>query len=80
MSGEHREGERKRTADDASKLPFKTLSKPEAPSISGTSLRETWLLLRRQPVYKRHELDTGIGTERENLTVDAKGNDKWRTP
>jgi hypothetical protein len=33
---------------------------------------------RRQPVYRRHELDTGFGTERENFVLDEKGNDKWQ--
>jgi hypothetical protein len=31
-------------------------------------------------VYRRHLLDTGSGTERENLVFDVKGNDKWQTP
>ena len=35
---------------------------------------------RRQPVYRWHLLNTGSGTERENLTVDVKGNDKWQKP
>ena len=39
---------------------------------------EAYLLIRWQPVYRRHELDTGFSTERGNLTFDAKGNDKWR--
>jgi len=30
-------------------------------------------------VYRRHDLNTGFGTERENLAPDAKGNDKWPT-
>ena len=34
----------------------------------------------RQPVYRRHELDTGFGMERENFVLDTKGNDKWQTP
>jgi hypothetical protein len=29
-------------------------------------------------VYRRHELDTGFGTERENFVLDEKGNDKWQ--
>jgi hypothetical protein len=56
------------------------LSKRGARAAPRISLRATCLLLRRQPVYRRHELDTGFGTERENLTFAAKGNDKWRTP
>jgi len=31
---------------------------------------------RWQPVYRRHELNTGFDMERENLAFDAKGNDK----
>jgi hypothetical protein len=31
-------------------------------------------------VYRRHELNTGFDTERENLALDVKGNDKWQTP
>jgi hypothetical protein len=27
-------------------------------------------------VYRRHELNTGFGTERENFVLDGKGNDK----
>ena len=35
---------------------------------------------RLQSVYRLHLLNTGSGTERENLTVDVKGNDKWQKP
>jgi hypothetical protein len=56
------------------------LSKPGAQDSPGISLRATCLLLRRQPVYRRHELDIGFGTERENLIFAAKENDKWLTP
>ena len=56
------------------------LSKPGAQDSPGISLRATCLLLRRRPVYRRHELDTGFCTERENLTFVAKGNDKRLTP
>ncbi|GBH21420.1 Glutamyl- or glutaminyl-tRNA synthetase [Pseudomonas syringae pv. actinidiae] len=38
--------------------------------------RLTCLLSRWQPVYRRHELNTGFDMERENLAFDAKGNDK----
>jgi hypothetical protein len=31
-------------------------------------------------MYRRHDLNTGFGTERDNLAPDAKGNDKWPTP
>ena len=56
------------------------LSKLEAHFSSRISLRATCLLLRRQPVYRRHELDAGFYTERENLIFGVKGNDKWLTP
>jgi hypothetical protein len=56
------------------------LSKLGAYFSSRISLRGTCLLLRRQPVYRRHELDTGFCTERENLIFGVKGNDKWLTP
>jgi hypothetical protein len=56
------------------------LSKLEASLSSRISLRATCLLLRRQPVYRRHELDTGFCAERENLIFVVKGNDKWLTP
>lgn len=56
------------------------LSKRGARAAPRISLRGTCLLLRRQPVYRRHELDTGFGTERENLDFAVKGNDKWQTP
>jgi hypothetical protein len=56
------------------------LSKLGAQETPGISLRATCLLLRRQPVYRRHELDIGFGTERENLIFGVKGNDKWLTP
>ena len=59
---------------------FKALSKLEPPISSRISREETCLLTRRQSVYRRHELNAGFGTERENLVLDAKGNDKWLTP
>ena len=40
-------------------------------SVDVTCLRSTW-----QPVYRRHELITGLDTERGNLTWDAKGKDQ----
>lgn len=58
----------------------KMLSKPGSPSSPGTSLKETCLLFRRQPVYRWHDLETGFGMERGNLAFDVKGNDKWQTP
>lgn len=39
----------------------------------GTSLEETCLLTKRQPVQRRHDLDTGVNTEQENLSIDDKG-------
>jgi hypothetical protein len=59
---------------------FKELSKLEPPSSSRKSWEETCLLARRQSVFRRHELNAGFGAERENLALDAKGNDKWQTP
>ena len=59
---------------------LKALSKPELTIGSGTSRDETCLRFRWQPVYRRHELHSGFGMERENLVADAKGNDKWLTP
>ena len=44
-------------------------------SRDDTCLRSRW-----QSVYRRHDLNTGFGTERENLALDVKGNDKWQTP
>jgi hypothetical protein len=41
---------------------------------------DTCLRARWQPVYRRHDLNTGFSTERENLVPDAKGNDKWPKP
>lgn len=78
-SGRCLEDERKRTVDDPS-LEVKTLSKPERLGVFGTSLEGTCLLARRQPVYRRHELDTGVDTEQGNLLFDAKGKDKWIKP
>ena len=40
-------------------------------SVGVTCLRTTW-----QPVYRRHELITGLDTERWNLAWDAKGKDQ----
>ena len=39
-----------------------------------TCLRSTW-----QPVYRRHELITGLDTECGNLAWDAKGKDQVAT-
>ena len=59
---------------------LKVLSKPGLTIGSGMSRGDTCLRSRRQPVYRRHELHSGFGRERENLVADAKGNDKWPTP
>lgn len=40
-------------------------------SVGDTCLRTTW-----QPVYRGHELITGLDTERGNLAWDAKGKDQ----
>jgi hypothetical protein len=40
-------------------------------SVGVTCLRTTW-----QPVYRRHELITGLDTERGNLAWNAKGKDQ----
>ena len=66
-------------SDDASSCP-KALSKLGWPSSSRMNRDETCLRTRWQSVYRRHDLNTGFGTERENLAPDAKGNDKWQTP
>jgi hypothetical protein len=59
---------------------LKGLSKPGLSIGSGTSREGACVRSRRQPVYRRHELNTGFGVERENLVSDVKGNDKWQTP
>jgi hypothetical protein len=59
---------------------LKVLSKPGLTIGSGISWDEACLWSQWQPVYRRHELHSGFGTERENLVADAKGNDKWLTP
>ena len=65
--------------EDAS-LRTQALSKPRPLSSLGTNLEGTCLLSRWQPVYRRHDLNTGFDMERENLTSDAKGNDKRLPP
>jgi hypothetical protein len=65
--------------DDAS-LSSQVLSKLRSPTSLRTSLEDTCLPSRWQPVYRRHELNTGFDMERENLAFDAKGNDKRPTP
>ena len=66
-------------SEDAS-LRIQMLSKPRSPSSLEISLEDTCLLSRWQPVYRRHEFNTGFDRERENLAFDAKGNDKRLKP
>jgi len=40
----------------------------------GRNLLRSWW----QSVYRRHELDTGFGRERENFALDGKGNESGR--
>lgn len=65
--------------EDAS-LSSQMLSEPRSPSSLGTNLEGTCLLSRWQPVYRRHDLNTGFDMERENLASDAKGKDKRLPP
>ena len=58
----------------------KALSKLELLQVSTISRDDTCLRSRWQSVYRRHELSTGFGMERENFVLDVKGNDKWQTP
>jgi hypothetical protein len=53
---------------------FQILSKRAVVCSARKSLRETCLLLRRQSVYRWHELTTGFSTERGNLARGVKGN------
>jgi hypothetical protein len=66
-------------SDDAS-LFLKALPELGMTIGSRISRDDTCLRTRRQSVYRRHELNTGFGMERENLVLDGKGNDKWQTP
>jgi hypothetical protein len=59
---------------------LKTLPKLGMTIGSRNSRDDTCLRSRWQSVYRRHELNTGFGMERENLVLDGKGNDKWQTP
>lgn len=58
----------------------KALSKLRLAIGFRTNRGATCLRTRWQPVYRRHDLNTGFGMERENLSANAKGNDKWPTP
>ena len=66
LSGGSRGDERKRTVDEASKW-VETLSKRVVASSTLISSGDTCLRPERQPVHRRHELYTGIDTERRNL-------------
>ena len=66
-------------SDDAS-LCLKALPKLGMTIGSRNSRDETCLRSWWQSVYRRHELNTGFGRERENLALDGKGNNKWQTP
>jgi hypothetical protein len=59
---------------------LKTLSKLGPSCSSRISRDDTCLRSRRQSVYRRHEINTGFGMERENLALDVKRNDKWLIP
>lgn len=59
---------------------LKALSKLESRLRSRKNRDDTCLRSRWQPVFRRHELSTGFGMERENLVRDEKGNDKWQKP
>ena len=48
------------------------LSKPRPRPYLGKSMRVTCLLLMRQPVFRRHDLDLGSFMERGNLWCDVK--------
>jgi hypothetical protein len=54
----------------------KALPKPGLTIGPGMNQDDTCLRTRWQSVYRRHDLNTGFGTERENLVADVKGNDK----
>lgn len=66
LSGELREDERKRTVEEASKW-VEMLSKRVTVGSAPISSGETCLRPVRQPVYRRHDLCTGVNMERGNL-------------
>jgi hypothetical protein len=66
-------------SDDASSRIQQTV-KTGAANSSRMSREEACLLAQWQSVFRRHELNAGFGSERENLALDEKGNDKWQTP
>src|SRR5918994_6285151 len=49
------------------------MSKPGADPSSGTSSEDVLRLTERHPACRQREARSGFGTERENLTGDAKG-------
>src|SRR6478672_8562578 len=49
------------------------MSKPGADPSPGISLGDALRLPKRHPACRRREAQSGSGTERENLTGDAKG-------
>jgi hypothetical protein len=71
-SGVGREGERKRTTDDVSKL-FLVTSKPGSSVCSGMSLGGACLLPRWCPACRWRELGPGSGVERGNLSPRYDG-------
>jgi hypothetical protein len=66
LSDEYREDERKRTVDETSKC-VKMLSKGMVASSILINPSDNCLRLGWQPMYRRHDLCTGFGTERGNL-------------
>jgi len=65
-------GERKRTASEASKA-VQAMSKPGADPTPGISSEDVLIPTERHPACRQREARSGFGTERENLTGDAKG-------
>src|ERR1019366_8303736 len=63
--------ERKRTADEASKLPL-TASKPEARGAFGISVAATYLLAMRRAVCRWRDSNLGSGTELGNSSGNGK--------
>lgn len=72
-SGVSQGDERKRTVEYASKRMIDVVKTGER-SSSGISPEVTCLPIGRQPVYRRHDPDSGSCMERGNLFSDAKGN------
>jgi hypothetical protein len=53
---------------------FRSCQNGRVASGARTSVDVTCLWATRQPVYRRHDLITGVDMERGNLARDAKGN------